>query len=292
MAKLSVKMLMIIAVVCGLIVASLMYIYLTKVNTREVSSEGVSVVVAKVDIPPKTLITTEMVQEKTIAPGGVQPGAIVDLKNAIGHMTMERIMAGEQIIDRRILLDAKSVGFTGAIPKDRRAVTVSATEVIGVSGMIKPGDSVDVLVTFDRKDDDIGMHATNIILQNLLVLAINKITDKPEGKEPENQKDKDFTVTLAVTPQEASRLVLADEKGKIRLALRPYIPEGDIIPATVVPQDLVASEWQTKSTPPSGGGGNSVQAPPPPVSNNQQPVISSGGIVIIRGTKMYVAPIN
>ena len=42
-------------------------------------------------------------------------------------------------------------------------------------------------------------------------------TSKQEAQARPNAR----TVTLAVTPDQAQRLILAEEKGKIRLALRP-----------------------------------------------------------------------
>ena len=45
---------------------------------------------------------------------------------------------------------------------------------------------------------------------------------------------------MAVTPDEAAKLTLAEEKGKIRLVLRPYLPlNGIVIAETITPKDLV-----------------------------------------------------
>jgi pilus assembly protein CpaB len=74
-------------------------------------------------------------------------------------------------------------------------------------------------------------------------------------------------------------LAVADEKGKIRLALRPYLPGdgGRIVTGAVKPRDIVDA-----SAPPAA-----------PVVTGGQPVVSPAkGIEVIRGTKTEMIPVH
>lgn len=279
MAKLSSKGLLVIALVMSLFTALLVYNYLKGLSTQAPPKEGVAVVTAKAAIAAKTKITAEMVQTAKVPADYVQPGAFTDLSKVVGVIARDNIVAGEQITGRLLLLEGKSAGFTGLIPQDRRAVTVAVTEVTGVAGFVKPGDRVDVIVTFDQ--NAVGDHTSKVVLQNVAVLAANRDTEAGAGEAVKKENLKGSFVTLAVTPAEATELTLGEEKGKIRLALRPYLPSEDTVAVSpVTPKDMVGV--QTTPVQNQGGGDKGGGSPAPAPS-------SAGGglgIQVIRGTKV------
>ena len=283
MAKLSNRNLLFIALLLSSITALLVYQYLKGVTGGPLIAEGVSVIVAKVDILPKTKITLEMVSEVKVPPEYMQPGAVTSLDKVVGIMAREQIVSGEQISERRLVLESKSVGFTGIIPRDRRAVTVAVNEVTGVAGFVKAGDYVDVVVSFDASA--VGDNASQVVMQNILVLAANRDTEIGTAditvKESVKEANKMGTVTMAVTPDEAAKLSLADEKGKIRLALRPYLPTHSLVlTEAVTPKDLVGihvSPVKNEQVPPTSN-------PPNAVERQNSPSIK--GPKVIRGTKI------
>ena len=108
--------------------------------------------------------------------------------------------------------------FRGLAARDptKRAMSVKVDEVIGVSGFIKPGDHVDVMVTIDEGSK--SQHpVAKMILGNLRVLAAGMQYEK-------NSTEKDpkpvQVMTLEVDIEEAEKLALASTQGKLRLALR------------------------------------------------------------------------
>lgn len=288
MSKLSVKGLIVVALALSLVTSMLVYNYL-KGASQKTFKEGMTVVVAKMDIPPKTKIVPEMVQEMKMPAEYMQPGIVTEMKSVIGVVTREKLIAGEQITERRLLLEGKSAGFTGIIPPNMRAVTVAVTEVTGVAGFVKAGDYVDVVAIFDKNDT--GEHAGNLILQNVLVLAANHETElgNPEAAS-KDKKDvvKTATVTLAVSPDEAPKLAVSEEKGKIRLALRPFMPEiGIAFTQAATPTELVGFHQPPRVNNGSGGGGATAER----ATDKQQAPPITKGITIIRGTKVEVVPI-
>ncbi|MBP2656870.1 MAG: Flp pilus assembly protein CpaB [Firmicutes bacterium] len=286
MARLSGKGLFIIAVILSLVSATLVYNYLQKASVKA-PKPGLPVVVAKVDILPKTKITADMIQEVNVPEEYIQPGAVQGIDNAVGVLVREPIVAGEQITAQRLVVAGKAGGFSGSIPRNMRAVTVSVTEVTGVAGFVKPGDNVDLIATFDQSA--VGEDASRIILQNVEVLAVDRepqsgVVVNPNAEANKGKQDviRVSTVTLAVTPEEATRLTVAEEKGKIRLALRSYMPgDGLVLTGTVTPRDLIGSRYKAETP--------VVPAPSAPPSLPQKP---SGGIQLIRGTKVETVPLH
>lgn len=276
MAKLSTKGLIVVALVFSLLAAGLVYSYL-KSLADQTAKQGLPVVVAKTDVPPKTRLTAEMLQIVNVPPEYIQPGAVQEINKAVGIVAREQIVAGEQVTQRRLLLEGKSAGFSGIIPPDKRAITVAVTEVTGVAGLVKPGDYVDVIVTFDT--NILGEHLSQIFLQNIRVLATNRETETAAAEAVKKEANTKMTVTLAVSPDEATRLAVADEKGKIRLALRPYLPGDAVIVANALkPRDIVNASIPPAAPAAAAGGSAPAQAPK--------------GIQVIRGTKTEMIPVN
>lgn len=284
MEKLPKKSLFVIALVLSLITASMIYTFLQSAATQTKLSAGEIVLVAKTNIPNKTQIAPEMVQELRVPREYIQPGAVRDLTKAVGTMTREEIVAGEQVLERRLLLPGAKAGFSWVIPPGKRALTVAATDVTGVAGLLKAGDYVDVLVTFDAQTA--GGAVTQMAMQNIAVLAVNR--DSLAGSDNESAakeaakdltRSKLATVTLAVSPADAARITLAEEKGKVKFALRPYFQEAATYTAQPVsPADIVGDSklrQVTQSSVESAG-----------TSSGRSSSGNTSGIVIIRGTKI------
>lgn len=303
MLKFSNKGLLVIALIFSLMTSLLVYYYLQKASDKTSTKGSVSVVVAKADLMPKTKITPEMVEIANVPAEYVQPGAVMDLKSVIGVIVREHMVPGEQITERRLVREGRAVGFTGIIPRDKRAVTVAVNEVSGVAGFIKPGDYVDVIVTFEQALA--GDNVSHIMLQNIMVLATNRDADNGvtanSGKDGAKEVVKTATVTLAVTPDEAAKLTLAHEKGKVNLALRPYLPLNGIeITNVITPKDLVGIQ----ASPVSSSRQNYqdsrtvsqpvfiTQSEPAQTPASSPPVTNDRGISVIRGTKVVTVPVN
>ena len=278
------KVLLAIALVFSLVTVSLIYTFLQSTARKSASREGEIVVVAKTNIPAKTRLSREMVEELRFPPEYIQPGAVREIPKVMGIMTREEIVAGEQLTERRLLLEGKTAGFSGVIPAGKRAITVAATDVTGVAGLLKAGDYVDVLITFDAQT--VGDVVTKIVMQNIAVLAVNR--DSLSGQETnagKNDASRDLAlskianVTLAVSPEDAARITVAEEKGKVRFALRPYMPETDTyIAQPVYPADLVGVHQAPQ---PAGTSASSASA-----AGSSRPSGNSTGIPVIRGTKI------
>jgi pilus assembly protein CpaB len=285
MAKITAKGMMGIALALSLATSGLVYNYLQGAS-EPTTKETVPVIVAKVDIPSKTKVTAEMVQIQNVPAEYMQPGAVRDGKQVIGVLAREHIIAGEQITSRRLLAEGKAAGLPGIIPPGKRAVTVAVSEVSGVAGLIKPGDHVDVMATFDpgTAGDFIG----DILLQNVPVLAVNRdleaTANDPNAKD-KKEPIKTSTVTLAIDAPLVHHVAVADDRGKIRLALRPFMGEaGFTLTSPVTVRELMGKPPQSEvksSAPPSVERQDAAAVKP------SQPRRQDGrGVQVIRGAKV------
>ncbi|MDF2524360.1 MAG: cpaB, partial [Clostridiales bacterium] len=153
-----------------------------------------------------------------------------------------KIIEGEQVLKDRIVGEEKTL-LSYSIPQGKRAVTVNVNEAAEVADFIRPGDYVDIIVTSDKYEYEDGKartiyaKTTKIILQNILILGMGQLQDIPEKARQAFPK----TVTLAVSPDEAEKLVYGEETGVMRMALR-RIGEHDITETKGIIREDISSE--------------------------------------------------
>lgn len=182
---------------------------------------------------------------------GVFPGAVVRkdgqkpedaLKGRLGRDVAE----GEPVMKTALLGQMRGNLVAASLEPGQRAVAIEVSASSMVGGFIGPGDYVDVILTYKEsirtQDDDpevtkmielnLDKLATETILQNVKILAVDQRAERPEDDSIKVGK----TVTLAVSAQDAERLSLASEIGDLTLALRGV---GD--------DQLVDKKWPTVS---------------------------------------------
>ena len=244
-------MALLVSVTFGALSAILVVAYLSKVKseggTKNVAT--VPAVFATRDIPERTTIKEDMVEVRNIPVDVRHSLALTDAKGAVGRITRIKIAAGEQVLSSKLADDKREAGFSAVVPEGKRAVAVGVTEVIATGGHLSPGDYVDVIGVFEVQSPTDGsgnpinrptgetaapgnsdkpkVYTAMTILQHVLVLAVAQQADptlEPGGKDDRrpSRTDDVKTVTLAVTPEQAEKLALAEQLGKLRLSLRPF----------------------------------------------------------------------
>ncbi|HMN50568.1 MAG TPA: Flp pilus assembly protein CpaB, partial [Xanthobacteraceae bacterium] len=125
-----------------------------------------------------------------------------------------------------------------------KAVTLRVSDIEGVAGFVLPGDRVDVMLT--RIGERGGNGSSDIVLQNVKVLAIDQIADDRVDK-PAVVK----AVTLEVDTVDGQKLVLAGSSGTLSLALRKA---GDLAvdPTRQITLDDLNKQQKKKDTKNSG----------------------------------------
>jgi pilus assembly protein CpaB len=177
------------------------------------SDPGVEVMVAANDLQVGSRVEERDIKIIRIPAVDLPPGAPRKRSDVIGHGVIIPISKGEFILPNRLAAENAGSGLPSLIPPGMRAVSVRVNDVASVSGFVTPGTRVDVLVTAAAGTGD---QQTTTVLQNVQVLASGHTLERSSTGEAQNTA----VITLLVTPEDAQRLTLATNEGRIQLALR------------------------------------------------------------------------
>ena len=152
--------------------------------------------------------------------GSLAPTYVVEGKRPqtdfVGAAARGSIAAGEPITEGKLVL-AGTRGFMAAVLQPgTRAVSVPVTATSAVSGFIYAGDRVDVLLTHVLNSSRGHHNATETILRNARVIAMDQKLDFSPGDKPDVAK----TATLELTPKQSEIVTLAVKMGDLSLVLR------------------------------------------------------------------------
>jgi pilus assembly protein CpaB len=224
-----------IAMIIALVTTVMVYRWLqgqrmTEVNTPEVVVEGVSVAVASADIPWGTPLENKTVRIMMYPEEGVPAGHFKDPASLSGRVVLTNLKKNEPILESKLApIDLKTGGVSAVMDPNKRAMAVKVNEIVGLPGFVQPGDRVDVMATFEdprgKKKGDGGTRGevTKVVLENTLVLATDTQMERAAGEEKPTPVK---VITLEVSLEEAEKLAMAENGGKLRLALRsPLNPE-------------------------------------------------------------------
>jgi hypothetical protein len=106
------------------------------------------------------------------------------------------------------------------IPPRMRAFTIATPGMTsGVAGLIRPGNRVDVLLTTSQGN---GGPVTTTLMEDVKILAVDPRIDAPAENriDPNRLTSVAFSVTLLVTPDQATMLALGQTKGTLHLSFR------------------------------------------------------------------------
>ena len=163
------------------------------------------------------------------------------MPDAVDQVTIVPILEGEQVLGTKLVSYGLETGLAVKIPRGLRAVSVGVTRESGVTGLIKPGDFVDLLGTFEFGSMDKSDQRTYTLLQGVLVLAVDQNlgieseVERAMGVAPEMESPRGLfgggaqlgslrmerpTVTLGLPPDQVQRVVMAQESGYLYLSLR------------------------------------------------------------------------
>ena len=149
-----------------------------------------------------------------------------------GAVVRTGLTEGEPLTRGRIVRPGDR-GFLAAVLRpDMRAVSVPINATTGIAGFVFPGDNVDLLLTHKLTRNDIVRRATETLLRNVRVLAVDQRVNDQQGK-PVLGK----TATLEVTSKQAEVIAVALDIGRLSLALRSLSTETEAAP---VAADLTA----------------------------------------------------
>ncbi len=220
------KKAMIFAVIVAVIGVILVQLYIMgekKKYTDE--SRLVRVIVAKKNIAAGTPIERSMLTVRKYFKEFVPKDAVSvkDVTRILGVPPKADIKKGEPILASHFreggVAGLSTRFLSQAILPGERAITVRVDEETGVAGLIRPGDYVDILGTFNKVQGNM-ISQTVTILQSVPVLAIGSQVGTKLNKNQARVGRSYRTITLSVTPEEAELIEFARRKTKLVFVLR------------------------------------------------------------------------
>jgi len=281
---------LVIALVLGVIAAVLTRNWLVSHSRAKLAQEAGTIVVAAVPLGFGSQLTPENVKENSWSANTLPEGAFATKQELLSggrRMALVSIAPNEPVLRARVTAPGQRAALSSMLDPGKRAVTVRVDDVRGVAGFIQPGDRVDVVLIRTEAESKLKEGYSDVILQYAKVLAIDQIT----GERPE-QPTIAKAVTLEVSSEEAQKILLATNVGRLTLMLRQPA-EASAEPVHRVTENDLGGSPKPVAPPPAPDV--HVQVPPPPPPPPPKPAAPvTKRIVIWHGMKdqAYDRPIE
>src|SRR5271163_3594362 len=202
-----------LALAIGLLVAFTVYNRL-RTSITGGNQPGIKVVVAADDIQVGAKLVAHDVSTVIIPQSAVPPGAFSDPSRVVGRGAVLPVSKGDFILQSKLAPLNGGAGLPSMIPQGMRAVSVRVNDVVSVAGFVQPGTRVDVLATGDQGSGN--DRQTTTVLENVAVIAVGKSLDRNASADAATAP----VITLLVSPDDAQKLALVSQEGRIQLSLR------------------------------------------------------------------------
>lgn len=221
--------LILIPVAMGLIVTVLVGRYAPAVtqNTNATIADTVPVVVitAKERIPARTPVTQAQLGVKQVPRELLTGGEFTAVAEAAGQIAMVDLQPGEVLLKSRVVPEGEGA-LPYRIPKGMRAIAVRADELSAVAGYPEVGDLVDLILFLPSREKN-GVKApasSRILYESVQILAKGPdLSAKAAGADA----PKLTSYTVALSPEAATEVALAEQIGYIKMVLRPALKEPE-----------------------------------------------------------------
>lgn len=183
----------------------------------------VSIVAAARDLNIGHKVAKEDLKLITIIERDAPRTALSAPAQAIGRALIYPVSAGEPLTSSRLTSVMGAEGVAATIEPGKRAMSVQFTDATGASGLLQPRSRVDVLFT---RTGSVTEALTVTLLEDVEVISIGRLTQIEQqapgttAKTTVTPTGQQRTATLVVTPEEAQKLELAKNQGRIGLSLR------------------------------------------------------------------------
>lgn len=230
-------------------------------------------IVAASDLPAGTRLETSHLAIRSFPASVVASDSLIPARfsELEGMLLRSPLVAGDAVLPVHVQRQ-KFSAFSTSLISGRRAITMPVDAINSVSGLLRPGDLIDLYVSFEYQRRRI----TAPLLQGVLVLATGMETQTLSADERETTSyfEQGYTtVTLDVAPEDAVKLVAARQSGTITAILRN---PGDSVPSSKASRGDLATLL-----------GVNVEGPPPRI--RKVPVLY--GNTSIRSVPRLQAPV-
>ncbi len=257
-----------LALVIGLVTGSLVYRAITE-NVEAKMQPTKEVAVAAANINPGETLTRQHVRLTSWPTDSVPAGTLGSVSEAEGRVALTSIVVGEPLFDAKLASKLAGGGILPMlVPENFRGVTIKVDDAVRESGFVSPNSRVDVVVSIAAGQGSAERRG-KVILQNVPVLAAGQSVEM-RGNKPVPVT----TVTLALTPEQAERLALAQTEGRLMLATR-NLGDNRVIQTPGTNVKKLLGDLPTPPRPPTATRVASSENLPPPYT-----------VTVFRGNEM------
>ena len=266
---------LVVAILMGSVAAYLARSWLhAQMGTAAALQPAGHIVIAAEPLAYGAVVTAENVNEIPWYTNTLPEGAFATKDDLLGggrRIVLSPLNRGEPVLRSKVTGPGQRGSLATQLEEGKRAVTVQVDDVRGVAGFVLPGDFVDIIMIADEVSSRHQSYS-DILLEHVKVLAIDQLAGEVEGKPTVAR-----AVTLEVTKEQAQKILLATNVGKLSLVLgRPIesssdpnrrISERDI--GRIIPEPVRPAPPPPPPAP--------VAAPPPAPSNMAKVTIVRNG---------------
>ncbi|MEM7812902.1 MAG: Flp pilus assembly protein CpaB [Planctomycetota bacterium] len=239
----------------------------------------VDVLVATVKIPPGVSLDESNTAFRTLPISAVPQGAIRDRELTAGKALFSYAAVDDVITEAKISENAFSPST--AIPAGMRAETIRVDAAMSHSGLLRPGDRVDVVCTYRNTQNNRQVTKTKVILEYVEVFASDNRRSTADSEGDAIAKH----VTLLVTPEQAVLVNLTRQRGTLSLTLRSKLDDAVVNVAAVTDDILEDGKTEHAEREPKSEPVRVVNVEPTPdaVPEPAEPVIPTWHMTIYSG---------
>lgn len=214
------RVLLAVAAIVAVLGTLLVFVYVKGADSRANDRyHAVNVLTAVKQINAGESVTAAQTAGKfkltPVASGQQLPGALSDLSSIQGDVATTTIFPGEQIIPAKF--GTTSSGSNLTIPKGMLAISVNLTDPGRVAGFVNPGNHVAIFM-------ESGGAFSRTLLPNVEVIGVGTTSvvattrTTSNGQSTTDQLPRTL-LTLAVTQNQAEKVLYASQNGDIALGL-------------------------------------------------------------------------
>jgi pilus assembly protein CpaB len=180
-----------------------------------------------------TLLRDSDIVWKRVSQSEIRPGAILrgqaNSKDIFGAITRRDFTEGEMLLTADLVMPNDRQFLAAVLHPGNRAVSISVDAPQSSSGLVLPGDFVDVILTQNLGKNVADLSRRSVaetVLRNVRVIAVDRQLSKPARAKASIEVVPDpgnvpKTVTLELNEQEAEKLFVATQLGSLQLSVRP-----------------------------------------------------------------------
>jgi pilus assembly protein CpaB len=237
---------LLLAIAMGGVAAYMARLWIVAQMPVETATHGTVVVAAA-----PLAFGTQLSRENTIEiswPVGAQPDGAYATKDQLfkdgRRAALAPLQRNELILKSKITGPGQKATLSALLDEGKRAVTVRVDDVRGVAGFVLPGDRVDVVLIRGGGGANGPEQFSDVLLQHVKVLAVDQLVNERQ-ENPTIAK----AVTLEVDTDQAQKILLATNVGKLSLILRQAGESNPVVAQRVTEKDLARQEPVATPTP-------------------------------------------